>query len=175
MYVLYFLGMVLALLFCEGKVWLQKKNYTCILCFHSVKATANLSWTKNRKENVWVGDQVSINCTTIGPGILVWAIEPFFGFQDRIVIAVDSDSIDNPIPDVIIVIVASSEQDSSNSQTGNLTSVITIKVTDNNIGRHVHCSDGRVSLEDSPSLVIPSGCKLTRLYFVQYFVSFVCA
>ena len=115
-----------------------------------------------------MGDQISVSCTTIGPGTLVWAVEPYFGFQDRIVIAVDSDSIDNPIPDVINVTVVSSEQDSSNSQTGNLTSVITIKVTDNNIGRHVHCSDGQLPLEDSPSLVIPRGCKLTRLYYVQY-------
>ena len=36
--------------------------------------------------------------------------------------------------------------------TGNLTSVITIKVTNNNVGKHVYCGDGLRTEEDLPSL-----------------------
>ena len=104
-------------------------------------------------------------CTTIGPGILLWAVEPLFGPLDRIDINVyehNPGSVINdiPIPDVTNVTITSAEQDSSNPQIGNITSVITITVTDNNIGKHVYCSDGQIHFKDSPSLVVPSVCKL---------------
>ena len=104
---------------------------------------------------------------TAGPGTLQWAIEPLFGLENLIDINVYDHSpgsvIDNPIPDITSVVIVSANQDSSNPLIGNITSVITVKVTDSNTGRHIHCSDGRIPLEDSPSLVIPSGCKWTTL------------
>ena len=128
-------------------------------------ATVHLSWTQVGNEQVCVGGHVSIICMTIGPGTLQWAIEPLFGFDDRIDMNVYEHSpgsvIDNPIPDITSVIIVRAEQDSSNPEIGNITSVITIKVTDSNIGRHVHCSDGRTRFEDSPLLAIPSACKST--------------
>ena len=63
-----------------------------------------------------------------------------------------------------------SAQLDANMLTGNLTSVITIKVTNNNVGKHIYCSDGQISQDDPPSLVIPAACKSTPTYHIILFL-----
>ena len=107
----------------------------------------------------------------MGLGTLQWALEPLLYPEYLIDINVYEHSpgsvIDNPIPDVVSVTIVSAQQDSSNPEFGNLTSIITIKVTDNNIGKHIVCSNGQRAFKDSPSIVIPSVCTLTILFCVN--------
>ena len=143
-----------------------------LLC--EVYTAVDLEWTEERMEEVCVGDQVSMNCTTFHQGTLQWAIEPQFDPQHRIDINVYEYTtygiFDNPILEVINVTV--SVQQASRTF-GNITSVILINVTENTIGKHVHCSDGLMSPENSPSLTIPSAvCKLARLLNTLLYIHF---
>ena len=131
----------------------------------------DMRWIEG-EDGVCIGGQVSISCTVTERASLQWALEPLFNKSDRVdfnaVEGVPGTVLSDPIPDVINITLISVERKSPNSQRGNLTSLITVKVTHNTIGKHVHCSNGYISLEESPSLIIRNLCELTkcnRLYF----------
>ena len=112
-------------------------------------------------------------CTTIGPGILQWTIEPLLDREHRISFHIREHGpgsvLNSTIPEVTNVKIISAQPD-PNMLTGNLTSVITNKVTNNNVGKHVYCGDGLRTEEDMPSLVIPGGCKSTnQTYLITHF------
>ena len=106
-------------------------------------------------------------CTTIGPGILLWNIEPLFNHEDRIIFYiahhVPGSVLNSTIPEVLNATLCSAQPD-PNMLTGNLTSVITIKITNRTVGNHVYCRNGQITEEDPPSLVIPDSCKSTMDY-----------
>ena len=97
-------------------------------------------------------------CTTIGPGILLWNIEPLFDHENRIIFYIaqhmPGSVLNSTIPEVLNATLISAQPD-PNMLTGNLTSVITIKVTDRTVGNLVYCRNGQITEEDPPSLVIP--------------------
>ena len=98
----------------------------------------------------------------------MWTIEPLLDHEHCIIFNIrkheQGSVLNSTIPEVINVTLISAQLD-TNMFTGNLTSVITIKVTNNNVGKRVYCSDGQRSEDDPPSLVIPDGCKLTQTAF----------
>ena len=57
-------------------------------------------------------------------------------------------------PEAINVTLVSAVQNPVHSILGNLTSEMTVTVTNNTLGKRVYCSDGRLTLTESPYIVI---------------------
>ena len=109
-----------------------------------------MNWIEG-ENGACIGDQVSISCTVTETGILQWALEPFFhNSQVDVVHHVSGTVLTDSIPYVVNITVVSVERRSLHSQLGNLSSIITVRVTQSTIGKHVHCSNGYISLEKSP-------------------------
>ena len=121
-----------------------------------------MNWIEG-ENGACIGDNVSISCTVTQTGILEWALEPLFNEKSHVelnvVHYVSGNVLANPIPDVVNITLVSVERRSLHSQRGNLSSIITVRVTPTTIGKHVHCSNGYIPLEESPSLIIQNTCE----------------
>ena len=120
-----------------------------------------MNWIEG-ENGACIGDQVSISCTVTQTGILQWALEPFFSREYRAQFDLRHTSgtvLTGQTPDVVTITLVSVERGSLHSQQGNLSSIITVRVTPTTIGKHVHCSNGYISLEESPSLIIQNTCE----------------
>ena len=99
----------------------------------------------------------------------MWTIEPLLDHEHCITFNIrkheQGSVLNSTIPEVINVTLISAQLHTKYMFTGNLTSVITIKVTNHNVRKHIYCSDGQRSEDDPPSLVTPDGCKSTQTAF----------
>ena len=93
-------------------------------------------------------------------GILVESIfslgnVQFYVFRDQ-----PPKVLPDSYPGVTNVTLTSAVQNFSGSVLGNLSSTITVLVSNTTLGKSVYCSDGLLPQNESPFIVISSTCKL---------------
>ena len=122
-------------------------------------AGINLSSTQS-EQGACLGDVIVFTCTVTGAGILEWKLDntPLVHFNIEGEMSEDEGS--NHIVNVTLTNV---ESDPMNPLLGNLTSELTISVSEDTILKHVQCSDGQVRTVSS---IIKKQCKLCGLLYL---------
>ena len=142
-------------------------GYSYCFLFSSVSAST-VSLTSNQAESgVCIEDRVVFTCAVTGPGSLEWGVESLFSFGtlDFNVFQDSPGIVPDPFPEVLNVTVLSTVQDSIHPVLGNLTSEITVLVTNTTLEKRVYCSDGILVEDESPSIVIRK--KGTKIYIIS--------
>ena len=111
-----------------------------------------------------IGEKITFICTVTRAGILQWAVESIFSLGDGVQFNVFRDQSPKVLPDsypgVTNVTLTSAVQDLPRTDLGNLSSTITVLVSNTTLGKSVYCSDGLLPQNESPFIVISSTCKL---------------
>ena len=67
--------------------------------------------------------------------------------------------VPDPFPEVVNVTLISADQSPLHPDLGNVSSQITVLVTNNTLDKHVYCGNGRLREDEAPSIVIMRRCK----------------
>ena len=132
------------------------------LCFSLTSASINLTLHQTSYEGVCFGDEIVLTCSVTGSGRLKWAVESIFTFsQDLISFNVFEHSAGyflepDPFPNIVNVTVLSAEWNQTFPVLGNISSQITVIVTEKTAGKHVYCSDGAAEVD---AIVIKELCE----------------
>ena len=110
-----------------------------------------------------IGEKITFICTVTRAGILQWAVESIFSLGDGVQFNVFRDQSPKVLPDsypgVTNVTLTSAVQKFPGSDLGNLSSTITVLVSNTTLGKSVYCSDGLLPQNESPFIVISSTSK----------------
>ena len=115
----------------------------------------NLSSTQNG-EGACFGDVLIFRCTLTGSGTLVWYLGTV---RVRLFTALDEPGSEpglGLLPDVANVTLVNVDKDPINPVLGNLTSDLTVVVSNNTIEKYVNCSNGRKNQQE---ILIKKQCK----------------
>ena len=148
-----------------------------VFLFSSVSAST-VSLTSNQAESgVCIEDRVVFTCAVTGPGKLEWGVESLFslGTLDFNVFQDSPGIVPDPFPEVVNVTLVSTVQDSIHPVLGNLTSEITVLVTNTTLEKRVYCSDGILVEDESPSIVIRKKGTINDFLKVSQTMYLLCA
>ena len=127
----------------------------------SLASTADIELTSSQDDTgVCIGERVIFTCTVTGIGIVEWAVESLNTFREDIIIfRIHEDEpgsvlVPDPFPEVVNVTLISADQSPLHPDLGNVSSQITVLVTNNTLDKHVYCGNGRFREDEAPSIVI---------------------
>ena len=138
-------------------------TFTSVLLYPAYTTATPITLASTQDESgVCYGDTVVFTCNVTGSGTLEWTIESlfplgevgFYIYKDR----PGSVLVPESFPEVINVTLISADQNPMHNELGNLSSQITVLVTNNTLGKNVSCSD-RIQ-EMIPSIPIMKQCKM---------------
>ena len=95
-----------------------------------------------------------------GFGIVQWAVESLnILSENNIIFRIHEDEpgsvlVPDPFPEVVNVTLISADQSPLHSELGNVSSQITVLVTNSTLDKHVYCGNLRLNEDEAPSIVI---------------------
>ena len=148
----------------------------------SVASTADIELTSSQDDTgVCIGDRVIFTCSVTEIGRVEWAVQSLNTLNSTtIVFRIHEDEpgsvlVPDPFPEVVNVTLISADQSPLHPELGNVSSQITVLVTNNTLGKHVYCGNGRFREDEAPSIVIMRRCKTLPDLDNFHCVSFITA
>ena len=148
----------------------------------SLASTADIELTSSQDVNgVCIGDRVIFTCSVTGIGRVGWAVESLNTLNENIIVfRIHEDEpgsvlVPDPFPEVVNVTLISVDQSPLHPDLGNVSSQITVLVTNNTLDKHVYCGNGRLREDEAPSIVIMRRCKTLTYLDHCYSFSFITA
>lgn len=108
-----------------------------MILFSEFAVSINVSSTQ-KERGACLGDVIVFTCTVTGSGSLEWTLEDTSNV--RYTVRDEPGSEPGPLPDVINITLINVQSDGA---LGNFTSNITLVVSQDTVGKHVNCSNGR--------------------------------